>query len=417
MFGAWRELGEETCHLTLECRPMGFASPSRFPFHWVGQPAELGTRARSPATWVSWGRKSSFWRSRQFPAAITPGQKVEDKFLGFEFDQELSQQSVTVVRVPHHPLHYLFDGRPMKKALRNILEQRRVDIVLSFYHEAAFLPSFLRSRKVKFGYIAAWQSYAMALGTDRRRGGVRGRVREWENHRFIIDPHRRADILFANSDFTRRELTAVLGVDDDRIVVCPLGVDPKFMEISRPAPPEISRFIFFGRIVPSKGVADAIEALGQLAGKGFKNWSYRIVGQGDHEWARNLAREHGVAENVEVCGPVDDEGLRGELKQAHLAILPSHAESFGLSIAEAQAAGIPVVAYQAGSVPEVVEDGVTAWLAPFRRVDELARYIEKAVQNPEMTYRAGLAGRDRIGRMFTWDRTAATVLDGIQAVI
>ena len=73
-----------------------------------------------------------------------------------------------------------------------------------------------------------------------------------------------------------------------------------------------------------------------------------------------------------MCDAVGDEGLRRELKDAHLAIMPSHAEAFGLSIAEVQAAGIPIVAYEAGSVSEVVENGVTGWLAPFRQVDRLA---------------------------------------------
>ena len=212
------------------------------------------------------------------------------------------------------------------------------------------------------------------------------------------------------------DIMDIIGVDGNRIVVCPLGVDPCFMEMSRSAPVEITRFIFFGRIVPEKGILDAIEALGQLASKGFNNWNYRILGQGDQEWARNAAREHGIDDKVVVCDPAADEGLYRELKQAHLAIMPSHSEAFGLSIAEAQASGIPVVAYEAGSVPEVVENGVTAWLAPFRQVDRLARCIEEAVQDPERTYRVGLAGRERIAQNFTWKKTAATILEGIQTL-
>ena len=61
------------------------------------------------------------------------------------------------------------------------------------------------------------------------------------------------------------------------------------------------------------------------------------------EWTLKLAQEYGISDRVFVNGPIGDEKLRQELKQAHLAIMPSHAESFGLSIAEAQAAGIPDV--------------------------------------------------------------------------
>ena len=95
--------------------------------------------------------------------------------------------------------------------------------------------------------------------------------------------------------------------------------------------------------------------------------------------------------------------------------MPSRWESFGLSIAEAQAAGVPVIAFQAGSVPEVVEHGVTGWLAPLRKVDRLADYIEQAIRNPELTHQAGLAARERM-RMLKWKGTAAIVVKGIASV-
>jgi len=208
----------------------------------------------------------------------------------------------------------------------------------------------------------------------------------------------------------------VVGVDGNKVVVCPLGVESKFNNITRSEPGKISNFIFFGRIVESKGIVDAIKALGMLTARGFTDWNFRVLGQGNHEWARNLAKEHGIADKVSVFGPADDEELEHELKRAHLAIMPSHSESFGLSIAEAQAAGIPLVAYEVGSVPEVVENGVTAWLAPFREVNQLSECIEEAIKDPKATYQAGLAGRERVKEMFTWEKTGSTMFKGIQTV-
>ena len=129
-----------------------------------------------------------------------------------------------------------------------------------------------------------------------------------------------------------------------------------------------------------------------------------------------MAEEHGIAEKVSICGPADDEKLEHELERAHLAIMPSHSESFGLSIAEAQASGLALVAYEAGSVPEVVENGVTAWLAPFREVNQLSACIEEAIKNPKATHQAGLAGRERIKEMFTWEKTGTIMFEGIRKV-
>ena len=348
---------------------------------------------------------------RQFPRP-----NVEDEVLGFEFDNELLKDSVSVERVTQHPLSIQLDGLSVKKTLKKILKQRHVDMVLSYYHEAAFLPSFLKSKNIRFGYISTWQSYEWALNGRTNGGPIQRYKKKQANLRFIIKPHNQADILFATSQFTRSELMNVVGVDGSRVVVCPLGVESKFNNIPRSEPGKISNFIFFGRIVESKGIVDAIKALGMLAAKGFTNWNFRVVGQGNHEWVRKLANEHGIADKVSVFGPADDEKLEHELKRAHLAIMPSHSESFGLSIAEAQAAGIPLVAYEAGSVPEVVENGVTAWLAPFREVNQLSECIEEAIKDPKATYQAGLAGRERVKEMFTWEKTGATMFKGIQTV-
>jgi len=125
-----------------------------------------------------------------------------------------------------------------------------------------------------------------------------------------------------------------------------------------------------------------------------------------------MARQHGIADNVLIQDEIGDDALRRELEKAHVALMPSHSEAFGLSIAEAQAAGLPLIGYEVGSVPEVVEKGRTAWLAPFREMDALAGLIREAMADPEQTYRMGMAGRERIAANFTWDRTARAILDG-----
>src|SRR6185436_2884357 len=129
-----------------------------------------------------------------------------------------------------------------------------------------------------------------------------------------------------------------------------------------------------------------------------------------------LARQHGIAERVQVLPHQGDARLAEELERAELALLPSHSESFGLSIAEAQAAGLPVVAYAAGSVPEVVEDGRTAWLAPFGDVDGLARAVTAALSDPDECFWRGMRGRERVARLFRWEETAKRVLDGLASL-
>ena len=340
-----------------------------------------------------------------------PRRPADEGALDAEIDAELARDNVTVERIRPHPVHRFLDALNVRRAVQRILDREHVDVVLSYFIEAALLPPLLRKRGVKFGFISTWQSYAKALTYTMTwlPGFVSRRVR----NRLLGVPHRAAEILFATSNFTRDELIHELGVDGSRIELCYLGVDPRFLEIPRAKPTEITRLLFFGRIIPTKGVHDTIEALGQLARKGCDRFTLRLRGQGEHDWAKEKAREHGIADKVEVCGPADDAELRRELEDAHLAIMPSHFEAFGLAFAEAQAAGLPVVAYRAGSVPEIVEHGVTGWLAPLGDIDRLGEYIEQALRDPKATHAAGQAARDRVRRRFTWENTANTILRGV----
>jgi N-acetyl-alpha-D-glucosaminyl L-malate synthase BshA len=98
-----------------------------------------------------------------------------------------------------------------------------------------------------------------------------------------------------------------------------------------------------------------------------------MVGDGpDAGLARQLARDLGVIDRVHFTGVVD--GVADLLHEANLLLLPSQAESFGLVALEAMASGVPVVASDVGGLPEVVEHGVTGFLAPLGAVDQMAAY-------------------------------------------
>lgn len=347
------------------------------------------------------------------PNTLWPRPTVSEGDLGLEFDEELGRDSVHVVRVPQHPLHWRLDALQVRRAVERLLAAGRVDAVLSYYHEAAFLPSLLRSRGVRFGFIATWQSFVEGRVVPRPRGALRGRIYDWLYRRTIAAPYHQGEIVFATSAFTAHEVAQEMGVDPDRIVLTYLGVDPQFFRVPRRPPASVRNLLFVGRVVPQKGVADVMQALGRLAREGIGDWSLRVVGMGLHDWARKAAAEAGIADRVEVAGPFADEELCEELARADLAILPSHFEAFGLCFAEAMAAGLPIVAYHAGSVPELVEDCVTGWLAPLKDVDALASCVRRALADPRATYEAGLRGRERTSRLFTWPRTAAIILQGL----
>jgi glycosyltransferase involved in cell wall biosynthesis len=87
-------------------------------------------------------------------------------------------------------------------------------------------------------------------------------------------------------------------------------------------------------------------------------------------------------------------------------VVPSLEEGFGIPAAEAMGCEVPVVASDAGGLPEVVEHGVTGVIVPRGDTEALAQAIGALLADPDRRRQMGVAGRVRALRLFDWDRTA-----------
>ena len=145
------------------------------------------------------------------------------------------------------------------------------------------------------------------------------------------------------------------------------------------------RLGLLGQIAPHKGHEDALEALRHL-GPGF---GLRIAGAGEDAYLRQLRRR---AEGLPVVwsGFTPAAAFLGGID---VLLAPSWEEPFGLVILEAMAAGVPVVATDAGGPAGIITAGVTGYLVPPRQPSALAAAIEALAADPEGT--AALALRAR----------------------
>jgi glycosyltransferase involved in cell wall biosynthesis len=153
-------------------------------------------------------------------------------------------------------------------------------------------------------------------------------------------------------------------------------------DLLRPVPGvEPSYLAFLGRICPEKGVDTAIEIAGRI---GLPLKIAAKVDRADQEYFKNQIQpllEKRVAD-VEFIGEINDAQKPAFLSGAKALLFPiDWPEPFGLVMIEAMACGTPVIAFGRGSVPEVIEHGLTGYIvedasaaaASFQRVSALSR--------------------------------------------
>ncbi|MEL7356066.1 MAG: glycosyltransferase family 4 protein [Cyanobacteria bacterium J06560_6] len=326
-----------------------------------------------------------------------------------EKEREKTQSPVVPVSPSH--LHYLLDGMQMAKAIKRVLASQTIDAVISWEHEGAFIRDYLQKRNILSGMIAAFPSYRTLFFRNKNLRFLSVPANEWLRWR----PLKLADVVFVSSRFTQHELANLFQVKPNKCKTIHRGIDPMFSSVARQQPDAITNFIFYGSLDPIKGIFDVIEALGQVATtKRSSPWQLKVAGWGNEAQVLESARQHGIGDRIELLGYLTPQELLKELAWAHLAILPSRAESFGRAIAEAQASGLPVVSYDAGSVPEIIEQGITGWLTPPGQNNQLAESIVQAIEQPTKTFQMGLAGHQRVMQRFLWELTAEALLEGIE---
>jgi glycosyltransferase involved in cell wall biosynthesis len=217
---------------------------------------------------------------------------------------------------------------------------------------------------------------------------------------------RRADAVYPCS---RQAAAVARGKGFSGLVeVLPLGVDSAYRAGDQALGSGEVRLGLIGRLVPEKGVRDAVQVLAAVRAR--RKARLLIVGDGpEAEPARRLAEELGVGADVEVL-PWQTETMLAELyRTLHVVLVPSRAtetwvEQFGRIIVEAQASGAVVAGYASGAIPEVGADA--AVLVPEGQVDRLAGAVRAVLEDPQQYDRLRRRGLERAAQA-TWSAVAA----------
>jgi glycosyltransferase involved in cell wall biosynthesis len=225
---------------------------------------------------------------------------------------------------------------------------------------------------------------------------------------------RRSDVVVTGSHSARKDVTELLHACDGKVVVIHHGVGDEFHEnyensYLRSVRSQFTlpdRYILHvGLVEVKKGIDTLLRAGANVIEAGFAD---AVVlagcdGLGARE-IRDLASGLGLGEKVRFLGFVPQESLPGLYGQASVVAFSSHYEGFGLPVLEAMACGVPVIASESSSIPEVA--GNAAFLVPPADVGSLIEALKAVLGNVELRAELRRRGLSR-ARQFTWAESAA----------
>jgi colanic acid/amylovoran biosynthesis glycosyltransferase len=197
-----------------------------------------------------------------------------------------------------------------------------------------------------------------------------------------------------------------LGADPDRLHVNAYGVDCTRFGGADPAG-SAPTFLAVGRFTAKKAPDLTLQAFVRMA-RTRPGVRLRLVGFGPLlEPCRNLATELGVTDKVTFLGMCTPSQVEEEMRSArcfvqHSVVAPDgDMEGTPVSVLEAGASGLPVVATRHGGIPDVVLDGETGFLVGERDVDAMAESMGRLADDPDLAGALGQAGRQRIATEYS----------------
>ncbi|AFY56711.1 glycosyltransferase [Rivularia sp. PCC 7116] len=214
-----------------------------------------------------------------------------------------------------------------------------------------------------------------------------------------------------------------------RDLVIPLGVketkkkcrDVKFNLSERfNIPDNVPKVLFMSRIDPKKGLDLLIPALEQLLNEGLE-FHFILAGTNpqDPSYEQKIQSQIQTSplnKHTTITGFVTGESKSALLEAADLFVLPSYYENFGIAVAEAMVAGIPVVISDQVHIYQDISGSESGWVGK-TNIESIADLLREALKYPEERQRRGLQARKYALLNYSWDAIALKIVEAYQDII
>lgn len=292
---------------------------------------------------------------------------------------------------------------PVLRELARLCRRERFDVIHSITPKAGVLAM---TAGLLAGVPVRMHTFTGQVWAT-RRGALRAFLKLMERYvarcatHVLADSRSQADFMVAHGTASAQRMEvlgagSICGVDTQRFRPRPEAIAAVRGRLGIPLDAVV--VLYVGRLHPDKGLAELGRAFEDVAAR---RPGLHLVLVGPDEGG--LARlQEGVAlarDRVHAVGRSAEPEMY--MAAADLLCLPSYREGFGLSLLEAAATGLPVLASRIYGIVDAVEDGETGLLVPARDSAALAQALDRLVDDAALRTRLGRAGRERAERVFS----------------
>ncbi|MHC4625758.1 MAG: glycosyltransferase family 4 protein [Planctomycetota bacterium] len=224
---------------------------------------------------------------------------------------------------------------------------------------------------------------------------------------------RRAPHVILISEYAREFLPARNRIRKTWLIENPVA--DSYFDIERSVDP--GRILCCSRVKPLKNILGMIKAFAPIA-REFPHSQLRISGASQAAYlgrCRERIERSGLKSRVHFLGNISVKDVQAELSKANCLVVPSFQENAPLSISEAMAAGVPVVAAKVGGIPQMIQDGRTGLLVDPHDTDSICQAVSKVLSDQKlaqsMAQRAKEVAEDRFRASRVCEKTLQAYRD------
>jgi glycosyltransferase involved in cell wall biosynthesis len=178
------------------------------------------------------------------------------------------------------------------------------------------------------------------------------------------------------------------------------------------------RILFLGNVIERKGVTTLLEAVKGLRSKVIVDVVGGLTAEPEYtKTVQTYISENDLSSLVFLHGPLNNQPLIDKLRAAHVLVVPSSYEGFGIVYLEGMGFGLPAIGTTLGAAGEVIEDGVTGFLIQPGDAQGLANRLEVLAGRRDVLLQMSLAARGRYLRQPKWHQTAGKIREFLRSFL